>query len=267
MAIATLIDYKELLGTPPELLPVTCSTLATVVGRTYDLWTTAAPVGVAPTTAVVPTRATTGALGQQNGGAGILSILASRFNAMNSGSYMICDRLSHQGGLSGTAAGAQTTNLPTAALTRYTSGVGVMIGLTVYTQIGATTSSVTASYTNQAGASGQITPAVVIGNTAFREAGRTFILPLAAGDTGVQAVASVTLSGTTGTVGNFGVTLFKPIYTIIADNVSGLVQGGFISGNTFGGIPEIVDDACLYPICLSAGVNSAGCGTLLIAEH
>lgn len=267
MPITDLANYKSLLGTPPEILDITCGALTVIAGRSYDLWASSLPAGVAPTAAVVPTNATTGAMGQQNGGTGELGIIGARFNAVNAGSYMLCDRLAHSGGLSGTVATAQTTNLPTPSLTRYTSGEGVRVGITIYTQIGTTAATVTVTYTDQDGNGSQVSPTVAIGATGFREAGRMIMIPLAVGDTGVRSVESVTLNVTTGTAGNFGVTLFKPLYTIIASDISGVVQGGFITGNTVGGIPEIVDNACLFPICISAGTSSAGCGALRIAEY
>lgn len=267
MPITDFPTYKDLLGTPPEITDINCGSLTTVAGRHYDLWTTAVPVGVAPTTSVVPTNATTGSMGQQNGGSGTLGIIGARFSSLNAGNYVAIDRLCHSGGLSGTVTTAQTTNLPTASLTRYTSGVGVMIGLTIYTQIGATATTVSATYTNQGGTGGQVTPTVVFGGTGFREAGRIVMLPLAAGDTGVQAVASVTVTATTGTAGNFGVTLFKPLYVICNSDTSGVTAGGFVSGGTFGGIPEIVDNACISFMCISAGLNSSGSGAIRIAEY
>lgn len=268
MAISTLAEYKAALGVQRTLESLNVPTVTTVAGRLYDLWTTAVPVGAAPTTAVVPTSATAGALGQLNPSSGQLSILGARFSALNPGVYLVCDRLSHQGGLAGNSAAAQTTNLPTAALTRYTDGVGVMIGLTIYTQIGTTASSVTCSYTNTVPTSGRTSLAVVIGGTGFREVPRMVLLPLASGDVGCTAVASVTLSASTLTAGNFGVTLFKPIYAIHVTEGSGVLSaGGFISGNTGGGVPVIQDNACLFLMCLMMGTNANGSGALLLGEN
>lgn len=266
MALADFNAYRDALGQQPELTDINFASLVTVAGRPYDLWTTAVPAGVAPTTAAVPTNATLGAIGQQNGGSGALVILSSRMSAAYPGQYIIVDRLSHQGGLSGTVTTAQTTNLPTSALTRYTSGEGVMIGITIYTLIGTTATTISASYTNQAGTSGQTTPLVVFGGTAFREAGRMILLPLAAGDTGARAVASVTVTASTTTAGAFGVTLFKPLYSVLVSDMSGVSQGGFVTGSNFGGIPEIVDNACLSTVYISAGINAQGSGALKIAE-
>lgn len=266
MALADLNAYKAALGAQREIVSVNVPTSTVIAGRPFDLWVPAVPAGTAPTTAAVPTNATTGSLGQQNPSSGQLSIIGARFSALNPGHYLICDRLSHQGGLSGTTAGAQTTNLPTSALTRYTSGDGVMIGLSIYTLIGTTATTVTCSYTNQAGTAGRTAPTVAMGGTGFREANRMILLPLQSGDTGVRAVASVSLTATTGTAGAFGVTLFKPLFTIcVPDSV--LSAGGYITGSTFGGIPTIVDNACLFAISISQSTNAQGSGCILVSEN
>jgi hypothetical protein len=113
--------------------------------------------------------------------------------------------------LSGTVTTAQTTNLPTAALTRYTSGVGVMASLEITTAVGTTATTATVSYTNSAGVAGRTSPAVTFGGTNDRQASQVQLVPLQAGDVGVRSVESVTLAASTGTAGAFGVTLFRPL--------------------------------------------------------
>jgi hypothetical protein len=73
----------------------------------------------------------------------------------------------------------------------------------IYTSLGGTAQTITAVYTNSLGVAGQVTQAVALNHLQ----GQVTRLPLAAGDTGVQSVTSVLLSGSTGTAGNFGVTL------------------------------------------------------------
>jgi phage tail sheath gpL-like len=143
-----------------------------------------------------------------------------------------------------------------------------MMGITIYTQIGTTGTTVTAAYTNQAGAGGQVAPLVVIGGTGFREANRMILLPLASGDTGVRAVATIALTATTGTAGDIGVTLFKPLYVITVDESSGVISAaGFITGKTCGGIAVIPDDACIFAIAISQGANAMGAGAVLLEEN
>lgn len=268
MALANLDEFTATLSSAaPEIVPMTFGATSTTAGRMTDLWLVGTPAAVFPTAAVVPTRATAGALGQQNGGAGRLSLMGARLNtAAMTGLYLICDRLSHQGGLSGTTTGAQTTNLPTAALTRYTDGVGVMAGLTIATAVGTTATTVTASYTNTAPTAGRVSTAVVFGSAAYNKANRMILLPLEAGDVGVRAVASVTLAGTTGTAGNFGVTLFKPLLAVFVESNSGVVVGDYITGSTGGSIPEVVDDACLFAMAIGTGVNAGVAGSLFLSE-
>ena len=126
-----------------------------------------------------------------------------------------CDRLCHQSGLDATITTAQTTNLPTAALPRYTDGKGVWIAHERCVAVGTTASDITVSYTNQDGTSGRTSPTTtftVTGNVDDSAIGQLYILPLQEGDTGVRSVQSVTLSGSTGTAGNFGITLLKPLW-------------------------------------------------------
>jgi hypothetical protein len=160
---------------------------------------------------------------------------------------MLIDRLSHQGGLSGTVTGAQTTNLPTAALTRYTSGVGVFIGIQIYTTIGATATTLVCSYTNQAGTSGKISQPITFGGSNRQNAGLFFLVPLQDGDTGVQSVQSVTLAASTLTAGAFGVVLFKPLMLLPPINRE-LMSGFFVEGLNAGKLIEVVPNACLSMI-------------------
>jgi hypothetical protein len=269
-AITDLDQYKSMLTAQGEPYPLTTSQTASVASRWSDTWLTILPVGAFPTTAVVPVNTTQGGIQHQNGGSGQLWIVGSKMAAalptLGQSVVLIVDRLSHQGGLSGTTTSAQTTNLPTAALTRYTTGEGVMMGISVASQVGTTGTTITATYTNQAGTGGQVSPTVVFGGTGFREANRFIMLPLAAGDTGVRAVASVTVAVSTGTVGNFGVVLFKPLYAAILDDRSMNQVGDFVTGYTGGGIPEVVDNACLSAFIMGTGGGMSTLGNLFVAE-
>jgi hypothetical protein len=266
MAISTFSSYVSAISQPTETVYWTIPQFTSIAGRTFDTWTVQAPQGAAPTTAVAPTRATAGALGQQNGNA-VLGAIAGSMNSLNPGVYMVCDRLSHQGGLSGTVTGAQTTNLPTAALTRYTDGVGVMCMLSIYTQIGSTATTVSVSYTNEQNVSAKTSPLVVFGGTGFREVGRGVLIPSASGDSGFRAVASVTITATTGTAGAFGVTLFKPLVALIVDEQHGVTVNDLITGRIGGGLPEIVDDACLFMFAVSQSIVIQGAGTILTEDY
>lgn len=230
--------------------------MTAVAGRLQSGWLITPFAGAAPTTAVVPARNVAGAVGQQNAvnSSTSLRLRRLRFSRGFSGYAMLCDRLSHQGGLSGIVATAQTTNLPTAALTRYTDGVGVFMGLEIYSVVGTTATSASVSYTNQAGTAGRASTLVAFGGTAFREAGRMIVLPTQSDDFGVRSVQSATLLVTTGAAGNFGVTLFKPLYAVPV--VGGAVQDhdSLIGLNCQ--TSRILDDACLFWMHVCVGTNS-----------
>lgn len=125
---------------------------------------------------------------------------------------LLIDRLSHTGGLDGTVTTAQTTNLPTAALTRYADGEGVLAALTYYDATGTTNHSITCSYTNSAGVAGRTGTLPLIDATPATGFFGTFGLEGA--DTGVRSVESVTWSVSSGTAGDVGVVLYKPLVTI-----------------------------------------------------
>lgn len=260
MAIATYQSYQQHLTSLYKRVQFQKSTITTVTGRSSSSWLAAGypAAGAAPSTAAVPTNATTGALETVNDSPGVQRILrmVAEWSVNTPGLITVADRLSHQGGLSGTSSSSQTTNLPTAALTRYTSGVGVELGLEVYTQIGATGTTITASYTNQAGTSGQTSVAVTWGGTGFREASRLVPLSLASGDTGVRAVASVTAAGTTGTAGNFGVTLYYPLFSVVMNDQDplGVDEEALFGFGTW--FPQILDNNCLFFVYNIGGTSS-----------
>jgi hypothetical protein len=260
--MAAFADLSELVnratggnnGNPECLFPWKDSRVAgaaavsTVAGRLTSLWQyDGQPAGgSAPGAVAAPTRATAGAIGQANPGGGRQKWLTYACALSNQGGALqLYDRLLHISSLSGTVATAQTVG---GALTRSTGGAGNEIWVEIYSQIGSSAVGVTASYTNQAGTSGRTTQATAIGSTGFREAQRVIKLPLQAGDTGVQAVASVTLAGTTGTAGDFGITIARPIALVPTPSISVAGQVTALDG-----LPvEIPTDACLawlwYPL-------------------
>lgn len=278
MAFATIDEFVAALESPRDRVLITKDLTCNAAGRVHSSWLGLPNAGAAPTTAVAPTKATTGAYpfdGWQNSGGGLKTYCVGgdvRGNQASGSQFglptmmIVADRLSHQGGLSGVVTGAQTTNLPTAALTRYTSGVGVMAALEIYTAIGSSSTSVTVSYTNTTPTAGQISPAIQWGTTGFREISRFFPLPLAAGDIGVTSVESVTVPASTSTAGAFGVTLYKPLFAIAVSPFDSQVDAIF-SGRMAGGLPEILDDACLFLIgCPGIAATHRIQGSLSFAE-
>ena len=94
------------------------------------------------------------------------------------------------------------------------------------------------------------------------------VLPLQAGDTGVKSVESVTLAATTGTAGNLGVLLFKPLTMLWSTTFDASSMVDAVStGGMVGTFNEIVDDACLSVFTVvNNGGQMAPFGSILTAE-
>jgi hypothetical protein len=162
------------------------------------------------------------------------------------------------GGLSGTVTTAQTVN--TAAITRGdTTGADVEGFLEWYTATGATGVTATVAWTDNTstGRSSAITLA------ATRPAGFMAPIPLAVGARGVQSVQTVTLSATTATAGNFGVTLARRVASIAVPAANVAVS---IDPFTLG-LPEIPTGASLFfTAVISATGTPTAAGEILIGQ-
>lgn len=259
--MAALTDLSDLInrltggnnGTPEtqfwHKLPRVAGAAATapLAGRPASAWLyDGYPAGGAvPTAGAIPTLATTGALTFTAPGGGREKFLISAGVVPQiAGLYLLYDRLFHIGGLSGTSTADQTVQDSPAspALTRNTGGVGNIAWAEIYTIIGTTGTTLTMTYTNQAGTGGQ-TATTNIGATGFREVSRILRIPLAAGDSGIRAVEKVKLTATTGTLGDFGITIAQPLAWL---PVGAAGAGGWRDYTTgVPGIPSIDPDACL----------------------
>lgn len=124
----------------------------------------------------------------------------------------IYDRVWSCSGLSGTVATAQAiTGFP--SLTRPdTNGTGLELWVECYAATGASPANITVQYTNSSNESGRNT--VSTAHPTSMAANRLYPIQWQSGDTGVRSIQSVTLSATTGTAGNFGVTLLKRIAVV-----------------------------------------------------
>jgi len=275
-AIADFAAYKTLLERRGDWNVSLSINNAAEVARPVDMYAWTFPAASAPTTAAALSRTSPAGVainaewrGGPNAALRLVGASSSHIGTLNApGAYILVDRLSHQGGLSGTVTTAQTTNLPTAALTRYTDGVGVMAALTIYTDVGTTAASPTISYTNQAGTPGQTSVAFQFGGSGWDDAGRMFLVPLAAGDTGVRAVASVTLGVSTGSIGNFGVSLFKPLALIVVGMLGQQDQDVLSTGGSAAIIglgSEIDADAHLSLIQIAGAASNLGALELAFA--
>ena len=220
---------------------------ATIAGRGCSLWTyDGYPAGgTAPGAAAIPTRATQGAIPfTAAGGTREKWLISAGIVPQVAGVYVLYDRLFHISGLSGVSTADQTVqgSTPSPALTRNTGGIGNFAFYEIYTAIGTTSTTLTMTYTDQDGNTGQ-TSTINIGATGFREVTRAQRIPLAAGDSGIRAIEKVKLTATTGTAGDFGITIAQPLAWI---PVGAPGAGGWRDFTTgLPGIPKIDNNACL----------------------
>lgn len=225
-----------------------------IAGRPASLWQYDGQpsAGAAPTTVAAPTNATTGALPFTSAGGGRESWMTQAWaTALTGGTLILYDRLLHIGGLSGTVTTAQTVG---GTITRNTGGKGNFAFAEIYTQIGSTATTITMSYTDQDGNSGNTSTGVVFGGTNFREATRAIFLPLAANDSGIQSIQSVTLAASTTTAGNFGIVMGR-ILAYIGVGVAGAAGWrDYITG--LPSIPKIDDGSCLSLLWMPIGTTA-----------
>ena len=223
--------------------------------------------GAVPTTAAVCTTAMTGAMGfaQQTAPATSYGAYMEVVTSNSAMTVEIHDRIAHMGGLSGTLTTAQTVGIDLSTLLS-TSNVNVRIGdanysdvqwwLEWYTATGATAATATVAVTYNDGTSGNLT---AISLAATRPAGfmvsLNALIPAASSGKYIRAVNTVTLSGSTGAAGNFGVTATR----IRMASMCPVANLKTISNWADLGFPEIGNSACLFPVVLTSTTSS---GTL-----
>ena len=166
-----------------------------------------------------------------------------------------------------TAQNITTPTLPARDFQGTTSGIGCMIGIVTTTANtnAATISNSTISYTNSTGTAGRT--ATLLGNAgdqfpATPVIGTTVWFQLAAGDTGVKSIESVTL-GTSLGGGAISVIIARPILW------SGILTANMQLVNDFAhhGI-QIYPDSCLHWFVKAAGTGAATIvGNILVTER
>lgn len=217
------------------------------VGRSISFWTYDGTHGAGAygTGELVPTNATNGAIPFTSPGGGREKWLVGTSAVCNvSGTLVLYDRLYQRAGLSCTSSADQTVmgTTPANPITRNTGGVGNFIAYELEAGNSGTQTTITATYTDDAGNNSQVTPTTLIGGTGFALAQRFQIMPLAAGDKGVRAVEKVKLAAAL-TGGTFSVVIGRPlVYLPTTVAATGIVRD-FTTG--FPSLPKIDDNACL----------------------
>jgi hypothetical protein len=235
-------------------------------GQFHSFWrATGQPgQGAIPTTAAPCDNTFTGAIQFTQQTAPSTSYLAILDAVAGTGgsTLEIHDRLAHMGGLSGIVTTAQTVNLDLEALLA-SDNIDARKGdanysdvqwwLEWYADTGGTAVTATVNVTYNDGSSGNLTG---ISLAATRRG--SFMQPLnsfiPAADSGkyIRDVNTVTLSATTGTAGNFGVTATR--YRAGAYLPVGNQR--FTSDWAQLGLPEIPNESCLFPILIANGTTA-----------
>lgn len=223
--------------------------------------------GAVPTTAAVCTTALTGAMGfaQQTAPATSYGAYMEVVTSNSAMTVEIHDRIAHMGGLNGTLTTAQTVGIDLSTLLP-TSNVGARIGdanysdvqwwLEWYTATGATAATATVAVTYDDGTSGNLTAlSLAATRPASFMVSLNALIPAASSGKYIRAVNTVTLSGSTGTAGSFGVTATR----IRMASMCPVANLKTISNWADLGFPEIGNSACLFPVVLTSTTSS---GTL-----
>lgn len=223
--------------------------------------------GAIPTTAEVCNDSLLGCIGftQQTSPATSYFGLLEATSSNASMTLEIHDRLMHMGGLSGTVTTAQTVNLDLDA-NLATDDLDTRKGdanysevqwwLEWYTATGSTVVTATVNVTYNDGTSGNLTAQSL---AATRPASHMIplngLIPAAASGKFIRAVNTVTLSETTGTAGNFGVTATR----YRCANFLPLANARWTAKWDDLGVPEIINNSCLFAIMLTSTTST---GTL-----
>ena len=230
-----------------------------VAGNIFSLWqATGMPAaGVPPTTAALCTKALAGSVAFTNQTAPATSYLDWLWLATGNVAtgVKVHDRLAHMGGLSGTVTTAQgALNLETLAPGADRLGAAdysdVQWFLEVYTALGATGVNATVNVTYNDNSTGNLA-AIALGATP--RAGRLYPLISASAGKFIKAVNSVTLSATTGTAGNFGITCTRS-RTVVSCAVANFPT---VADWAQTGHCEVPNDSCLQ-LLMQCSTTSTG---------
>lgn len=178
------------------------------------------------------------------------------------GVLMLIDMQGYYPGISLNSATAQTlTGTPTL---RYANGAGVKAYFVVTTASGATAHNIAMSYTDQSGNAGNTLPVTVSctasaiashithSGTAANNYGP--FLPLAAGNSGIRSVQTVTISAASGS-GAGALVLARPLLTLPLTTSGLAVERDLV--NQIPSLPQIQDYACLTWLYFAGGTTAA----------
>lgn len=245
MALATHNDLVTALAQRRQDLRYVKASIANMAaGNLCSLWrATGYPAQPsAPGAAATCDDSTSGAQSFVNPGGGRTMYLGqAEANATIAESIRVFDRVVHMGGLSGTSVASQSVSTPALPSRAQSNGSDVRWFVECYTDLGATPATLTVTYTDQGGTSGNTTTVSI---PATLRAGTLLEIFPSGGDTSIRSIESVQLSGSTGTAGNFGITGAREK---IGARLSSLVAGIAASKSGYDmGLPIVANDECLW---------------------
>ena len=172
------------------------------------------------------------------------------------------DRLANMGGLNGTLTTAQSVNLDLSTLLS-TDNINVRKGdanysdvqwwLEWYTATGVTAVTATIAVTYNDGTTGNLSAlSLASSRPASHMIPLNSLIPSAQSGKFIRGIVSVTLSATTGTAGNFGVTVTRPRMTLS----SPFANFKFIADWAQLGLPEIYNSSAIFPIVLTSTTST-----------
>ena len=260
MAITTLDGAIAGFQPPQALLKV--GTTMEGAGVFHTFWYTAGRPGAAAANAAgvngraVTPSLVTGEIDRTNPGAGNAYLARLQTQLNTAGTLLLVDRLWENSGLSVTSTTAQAITpaaIPSRDLNGAALGHGVQAAIEWSAAGGAGPPTVTLTYTDQDGNTGNTGTFSGNGTPA---AGTVEIFTLDAGDSGVRAPTSF-IQNATRTSGTMHLILFR----IIAMLPGPLIYVGNALDVVTAGMPRIYNDSCLQLLWLAsstAGVNLSG---------
>lgn len=180
------------------------------------------------------------------------------------GQLLLCDRLWHNSGIDVTLTTEQVftgaARIPARDMNGTNLGHGVFAGIEVSTATGAGTPIATLKYTNQDGTMGQtaITCQTLVATSV---AGTFYPFALAAGDTGIRQLESLTLNATW-TSGTIHVVLYRPIAAIESNftNTTNMIDA------VTGGFPRMYDNSVPFFIAKPSSTTMPLVGSYQISQ-
>lgn len=250
MAITSLDGIIAGAQPPQEIFKITGTMEAAAVFHSTFYGVGRPGAGVAPSPGLAGEALTTlsGQIPFTNPGAGNSYLTRFEGSATIAGMARLCDRLWQNSGFTITQTTAHTINsvtFPARDDAGSTNGAGVMVAIEVSTATGngSAVTNTTMSYTNQAGASGKT--ATIASFPATAVAGTFVPFELAAGDTGVRSIQSLTL-GTSYVSG----TIHLVAYRTLAQIGMPLANAGYGLDSLTGGFVRLYDNTVPFLVWL-----------------